>query len=93
MTNDHEIFVWAAAGIGVFDSHGLFFIVTVLWDWFVSSLPLLQSASRCMQTFVARSLNEVWMEHLFQLAVMFHGGTQAIAYEWGSPNHEVCVRP
>ncbi len=42
-----------------------------------------------MQTFVARALNELWLEHLFQLAVTFHGGMQAIAYEWGSPNHEV----
>lgn len=25
-----------------------------------------------------------------QLAVTFHGGMRAIAYEWGAPNHQVC---
>jgi hypothetical protein len=40
-----------------------------------------------MQTITARSLNELWRSHLFQLAITFHGGMRAIAYEWGSPNH------
>eukprot|EP00952_Eustigmatos_sp_NYUAD-ZCMA_P003550 15499-Eustigmatos_ZCMA.PRE.1 len=35
----------------------------------------------------ARSLNEVWREHLFQLALTFHAGMESITYEWGSPNH------
>jgi hypothetical protein len=35
----------------------------------------------------ARALNELWREHLFQLAITFHGGMEAITYEWGSPNH------
>ncbi len=51
--------------------------------------PFAQEPDKCMRTFVGRALNEVWLEHLFQLAITFHGGMQAIAYEWGSPNHEV----
>ena len=35
----------------------------------------------------ARAVNEVFREHLFQLAITFHGGMQAVAYEWGSPIH------
>jgi hypothetical protein len=49
--------------------------------------PFDQSPSKCMVTVAARAVNEVWREHLFQLAVTFHGGMQAIAYEWGSFNH------
>lgn len=49
--------------------------------------PYSRAASQCMVTAVARSINEVWKEHLFQLSVTFHGGMQAIAYEWGAPNH------
>ena len=35
----------------------------------------------------ARALNELWREHLFQLALTFHGGMESITYEWGSFNH------
>ena len=44
-------------------------------------------ASRCMKTTAARAVNELWREHLFQLAITFHGGMRAISYEWGSNNH------
>lgn len=44
--------------------------------------------SVCMRTVTAKAVNEVWREHLFQLAITFHGGMQAISYEWGAPNHE-----
>lgn len=40
-----------------------------------------------MRSVAARAVNEVWREHLFQLALTFHGGMTAIAYEWGAPNH------
>ncbi|CAN0079464.1 unnamed protein product [Ascophyllum nodosum] len=49
--------------------------------------PYQQDASRCMTTIAARAVNEVWRDHIFQLAVTFHGGMVAMAYEWGSPNH------
>lgn len=43
----------------------------------------------CFQTIVARAVNEVWRDHLFQLSITFHGGTRSISYEWGSTNHEL----
>jgi len=49
--------------------------------------PYDQTPKNCMQTVAARSVNEVWREHIFQLALTFHGGMTAIAYEWGAPNH------
>ena len=48
---------------------------------------MIESASQCMQTTAARAVNELWREHLFQLAITFHGGMRAISYEWGSTNH------
>ena len=44
------------------------------------------SPDKCMQTTAARAINELYREHLFQLALTFHGGMRAISYEWGSPN-------
>lgn len=41
----------------------------------------------CMQAMTSRAVNEIWREHLFQLAITFHGGMRAISYEWGSPDH------
>ncbi|GBG32166.1 Carboxypeptidase D [Hondaea fermentalgiana] len=38
----------------------------------------------CMETIAARAVNELWREHLFQLALTYHGGMQAIAFEWGT---------
>ena len=43
--------------------------------------------SQCMQTTVARTVNELYRAHAFQLAITFHGGMRAIAYNWGGPNH------
>jgi hypothetical protein len=42
---------------------------------------------KCMETITARAANELWREHMFQLAVSFHGGIQAIGTQWGSYNH------
>ena len=39
-----------------------------------------------MQTIAGRTINEVFREHMFQLALTFHGGTEVIAYEWGAPS-------
>eukprot|EP01138_Halocafeteria_seosinensis_P014406 gb/GECG01014707.1/.p1 GENE.gb/GECG01014707.1/~~gb/GECG01014707.1/.p1 ORF type:complete len:801 (+),score=53.43 gb/GECG01014707.1/:1-2403(+) len=41
----------------------------------------------CMKTMLARAVNEVWKDHVFQIAITFHGGMQAIAYEWGAATH------
>ena len=46
----------------------------------------------CMRTIVARVVNELWREHVFQMAVTFHGGMQAIAFEWGAPSREEVER-
>lgn len=40
----------------------------------------------CMQTIAGRSINEIFREHMFQLALTFHGGTEVIGYEWGAPS-------
>ncbi|RQM12585.1 hypothetical protein DD237_005406 [Peronospora effusa] len=47
----------------------------------------MKSGVDCMQTMTSRVVNEIWRDHIFQLAVTFHGGTRAVAYEWGSPDH------
>lgn len=49
--------------------------------------PYGRTPQTCMQTTAARALNEIYREHVFQLAFTFHGGMRCIAYEWGSPNH------
>ncbi|KDO18139.1 hypothetical protein SPRG_16465 [Saprolegnia parasitica CBS 223.65] len=41
----------------------------------------------CMEAMTSRAVNEVWRDHLFQLAMTFHGGMRCVTYEWGSPNH------
>ena len=45
------------------------------------------NTDQCMVTVTARAVNEVWKRHLFQLAATYHGGMEAIAYEWGAFNH------
>ncbi|CEG45337.1 hypothetical protein F441_06112 [Plasmopara halstedii] len=53
----------------------------------------MRTGVECMQTITARVVNEIWRDHIFQLAVTFHGGTRAIAYEWGSPDHYLDGNP
>ena len=48
---------------------------------------------QCMQTMVARSLNEIWRRNAIQMAITFHAGMRAITYEWGSPNHPESKSP
>ena len=45
------------------------------------------STANCMKTSAARAINEMYKHHLFRLAITFHSGMEAIAYEWGSYNH------
>lgn len=42
---------------------------------------------KCMQTVAARALNELYRVHLFRIAITFHGGTNALGYEWGDMTH------
>jgi Zinc carboxypeptidase len=43
-----------------------------------------QEPELCMQTIAARTLNEVFREHMFQMSLTFHGGIELIGYEWGN---------
>eukprot|EP00736_Rhodelphis_marinus_P004209 Rmarinus@m.7354 len=43
-----------------------------------------QKPSDCMVTNAARSINELYLNHLYQIAVTFHGGDNLIAYQWGN---------
>ncbi|KAG7357210.1 zinc carboxypeptidase [Nitzschia inconspicua] len=46
----------------------------------------LEDSSMCMQTIAGRTLNEIYQEHMFQLALTFHAGMEVVAYEWGAPS-------
>lgn len=46
-----------------------------------------QDPRNCMQTVAARALNELFRVHLFRVTVTFHGGTNALGYEWGDMTH------
>jgi len=45
--------------------------------------------SKCMQTVAARTVNELFISQLFQLAFTFHGGINVIGYVWGAPRHMI----
>lgn len=40
-----------------------------------------------MTTITARTVNELYRHHLLQLVLTFHGGMQAIGFNWGSFNY------
>ncbi|KAL3924865.1 MAG: hypothetical protein SGILL_000788 [Bacillariaceae sp.] len=46
----------------------------------------LQDNTKCMQTIAGRTINEIYREHMFQLALTFHAGMEVVAYEWGAPS-------
>jgi hypothetical protein len=50
-------------------------------------------ATQCMRTIGGRTLNEVFREHLFQMALTFHGGTELIGYEWGADSFRGVLSP
>tara|TARA_B110001452_G_scaffold179887_1_gene151019 strand:+ start:394 stop:1845 length:1452 start_codon:yes stop_codon:yes gene_type:complete len=49
--------------------------------------PYDQDARACMKSVCARAVNELYRRHLLQLVITFHGGMQAIGYNWGSFNY------
>ena len=49
--------------------------------------PYEQKPAACMTTITARTVNELYRHHLLQLALTFHGGMQAIGFNWGSFNY------
>lgn len=40
----------------------------------------------CMQSITARTLNEIYLDHMFQMSITFHGGIEGVYYEWGNPS-------
>ena len=38
----------------------------------------------CMRTICGRTVNELFRQHLFQMSLTFHGGTEVVGYEWGA---------
>jgi hypothetical protein len=40
-----------------------------------------------MQTMAGRAINEVFRDHIFRMAITFHGGANVIAYQWGDTKH------
>jgi len=49
--------------------------------------PINREPTDCMVTITGRTVNEVFREHLFQLAITFHPGSRFIAFEWGTSDH------
>ncbi len=49
--------------------------------------PYLVEQSRCMQTIGARVINELFINHVFSLALTLHGGVESLTYPYGAPNH------
>lgn len=42
----------------------------------------LTDPTQCMQTIAGRTINEIYREHMFQLALTFHAGMEVVSYEW-----------
>ena len=40
-----------------------------------------------METIGARVINELYINHLFSVALSLHGGTESFTYPYGTPNH------
>jgi hypothetical protein len=41
----------------------------------------------CMQSATARTINELFREHIFVTTITLHGGLNAIGYPWGNFVH------
>jgi hypothetical protein len=49
--------------------------------------PYLVEPNSCMETIGARVVNELFINHVFSLALSLHGGTESLTYPYGTPNH------
>ncbi len=47
----------------------------------------LRKDENCLMSTTAKMFHALMMQSMLQVVVTFHGGMQAIGYEWGSPNH------
>lgn len=43
--------------------------------------------NQCMQTTTAQAIYEILSHRIVVLSITFHGGTRAVGYPWGAPNH------
>jgi len=43
--------------------------------------------TQCMKSIAGRTINEIFRQHMFQIALTFHGGTEVVSYEWGAPTY------
>jgi hypothetical protein len=46
--------------------------------------PYDQAPSQCMRSITARTINELFLENLFQMSMTYHGGIENITFEWGA---------
>jgi len=46
--------------------------------------PYDKEPKKCMETIAARTVNEIFRDHMIQMALTFHAGMEVIAYEWGA---------
>ena len=53
----------------------------------------LTDPSVCMQTIAGRMVNELFREHIFQMSLTFHAGTEVVSYEWGAPTYSGGLSP
>lgn len=49
--------------------------------------PYLTKDTACMESIGARVVNELYINHMFSLALSLHGGTESLTYPYGTPNH------
>lgn len=49
--------------------------------------PYMVKNDKCMETIGARLVNELYISHIFSLALTLHGGTESLTYPYGAPNH------
>jgi len=54
---------------------------------------LSQDRDLCMRSIAARTMNELFRQYLIQNSLTFHGGTELLGYEWGTPSHFGSVSP
>ena len=53
----------------------------------------LSDPNMCMRTIAGRTMNELFRQHIFQMGITFHGGMEAVAYEWGAPSYQLPDAP
>ena len=55
--------------------------------------PYLVKETQCMVSIGARVVNELYLNHLFSIALSLHGGTECFSYPYGTPNHTNSIAP